>query len=121
MRALSHAHAPDSQETWENLPTLTKELVGGYHSFLSWSSTPTEQLESVQRPMFIKRFENATANQRRQASAPDRLRDPRSELETRPVQQIETRDDCEPREKVGAPPELIKALRQRLSGGGGIL
>lgn len=116
MRALSHAHAPDSESAWENLPTLTKELVGGYHSFLSWSATPTEQLESVQRPMFIKRFEARTAQNRQQASAPVRLRDPRTELETRPVQQIEAHDDFERKEKIGAPPELMKALRQRLSG-----
>ena len=116
MRALSHAHAPDSQETWENLPSLTKELVGGYHSFLSWSSTPTEQLESVQRPMFIKRFENATASQRQQASAPARLRDPKRQLETRPVEQIEEQAE-EVREKLAMPPELMKALRSRLLGG----
>lgn len=117
MRALSRAHSPEGREIWENLPTLTRELVGGFHSFLAWSSTPTEQLESVQRPMFIKRFETRTAQNRQQASAPVRLRDPQRQLETKPVQQIEEHDDYEPGEKVGAPPELMKALRQRLFGG----
>lgn len=117
MRSLSRAHSPEGREIWENLPTLTKELVGGFHSFLAWSSTPTEQLESVQRPMFIKRFEARTAQNRQRASAPVQLRDPQRQLETKPVQQIEEHDDYEPGEKVGAPPELMKALRQRLFGG----
>ena len=117
MRALSRAHSPEGREIWENLPTLTRELVGGFHSFLAWSSTPTEQLESVQRPMFIKRFETKTAQNRQQASAPVQLRDPQRQLETKPVQQIEEHENPEPGEKIGAPPELMRSLRQRLFGG----
>lgn len=117
MRSLSRAHSPEGHEVWESLPTLTKELVGGFHSFLAWSSTPTEQLESVQRPMFIKRFETKTAQNRQQASAPVQLRDPQRQLETKPVQQIEEHENPEPGEKIGAPPELMRSLRQRLFGG----
>ena len=112
MRSLSRAHSPEGREVWESLPTLTKELVGGFHSFLAWSSTPTEQLESVQRPIFIK-----TAQNRQQASAPVQLRDPQRQLETKPVQQIEEHKNYEPGEKIGAPPELMRSLRQRLFGG----
>ncbi len=117
LRALGHAYSPDSRETWNSLPPVTREIIGGYQSFVNWSAIPVDKLETVQRPMFIKQYELRMNQKRQQAATPQALRNPeRASLETVQVTEIEGPQDLD-REKVGAPPELMQALRKRLRGG----
>jgi len=74
LRALRMSYAPESEQVWKELPEITKQCVGGYSTFRAWGNTDTASLESVQRPMFIKRFEVYQSRERKELSVPEGLR-----------------------------------------------
>ena len=82
LRALRNAYAPESEKVWEELPDITKQIVGGYATFRAWGNTENSSLESVQRPMFIKRFEELQKRVRKEGSAQERFREPLPSLMT---------------------------------------
>jgi hypothetical protein len=76
LRALRDAYAPNSEEVWNELPETTRLIVGGYATFRAWGNTDTASLESVQRPMFMKRFEEYQRRERKEAAIPRGMREP---------------------------------------------
>lgn len=113
IRALRQSHAPDSEMYWEQLPDITKQIVGGYSAFRQWGSTSIESLESVQRPMFIKRFEEYQRREMTAAITPASVRTPQPALpETPKTEQIEQKNSG----GVEAPADMVNALRERLKG-----
>ena len=76
LRALRDAYAPNSEEVWNGLPETTRLIVGGYATFRAWGNTDTASLESVQRPMFMKRFEEYQRRERKEAAIPRGMREP---------------------------------------------
>ena len=112
IRALRQAYAPDSETVWEQLPDITKRIVGGYSTFRQWGNTSLETLESVQRPMFIKRFEEYQRREMTDAITPASVRLPQPALPDSPkreqIEQKSTGDGIE------APADLMKALKERL-------
>ena len=115
IRALGRAYAPDSREVWDSLPDHTRQIVGGYATFRAWGNTETAQLESVQRPMFVKRFENMQLQKRKQAAIPPTFRQPLPELTEQrppaiPEKTAEAGARCE------APSRMMEELRRHLTG-----
>lgn len=114
IRALRQAYSPDSETIWEQLPDITKRIVGGYSTFRQWGNTSLESLESVQRPMFIKRFEEYQRREMTAAITPAEIRVPQPALpETPKREQIEQKNEGE---GVEAPSDMMRALRERLKG-----
>lgn len=74
MRALESAGSINSTKAWAALDATTKEIVGGYHTFIAWSNMSRDQLESFQRTSFIKCYEQLTLKQRQNGSLPDNYR-----------------------------------------------
>ena len=142
MKALGYAYAPEGFDKWIRLPDVTKEIVGGFSEFKEWANTPTADLMSVQRPMFIKRFEEKMRTMRMRGSVPNNLQTPMKQLDSegRPLleggrnnnqsgkqmaQQIPVRKDrpfkdrIKDEDYVELPPgvdERLAELRRRLSG-----
>ncbi len=144
MKALSYAGLPEPEayEYWNRLPDITKEIVGSFTEFKAWSYTETSELMSVQRPMFIKRFEEKTRTMRMRGSVPNNLQTPMKQLDSegRPLleggrnnnqsgkqmaQQIPVRKDrpfkdrIKDEDYVELPPgvdDRLAELRRRLSG-----
>lgn len=113
IRALRQAYAPDSERIWEQLPDITKQIVGGYSAFRQWGNTSLESLETVQRPMFIKRFEEYQRREMTDAITPASVRLPQPALPESPKrEQIEQKNE---EEGIEAPSDMMKALRERLS------
>ena len=121
LKALRNAYAPNSDRVWESLPDITKMCVGGYATFRAWGNTELSALESVQRPMFVKRFESYQARERKEAAVPDGLR-------KKPLPAVEshkagrnTAIGCDRKIQDGkraeAPADKLKKLRERLGGG----
>lgn len=114
IRALRQAYSPDSEMYWEQLPDLTKKIVGGYTTFRQWGNTSLETLESVQRPMFLKRFEEYQRREMMDKITPISIRPPQTAIPTTPrTELIEERKS----EGVEAPKEMLKKLKERLNGG----
>lgn len=115
LRALRMSYAPDSEDVWNQLPEITKKIVGGYATFRAWGNTELSALESVQRPMFVKRFEEYTQREREAAAIPENLRKPQPVLPEPPA-----RPAIEDRRKAGdsveAPQAMMKRLREKLGG-----
>ena len=76
LRALRNAYAPESERIWNELPEITKQIVGGYATFRAWGNTETASLETVQRPMFMKRFEELQSRIRKEAAVDEKFREP---------------------------------------------
>lgn len=115
IRALRQAYAPNSEDIWDQLPDITKQIVGGYSTFRQWGNTSLESLESVQRPMFIKRFEEYQRREMTDAITPASVRLPQPALPDTPkVEQIEQKKEGG---GVEAPADMMKALRERLNNG----
>ena len=113
IRALRQAYAPNSKDIWDQLPDITKQIVGGYSTFRQWGNTSLETLEGVQRPMFIKRFEEYQHREMTAAITPASVRPPQPALpETPKHEQIEQKKEGG---GVEAPADMMKALRERLS------
>ena len=113
LRALRQSYSPDAETYWEQLPERTKLIVGGFATFRAWGNTSLESLESVQRPMFIKRWEEYQRREMTEAAIPAGLRTPQPALEETPRVQIE--DKQERGNGVEAPADMIQALRERLN------
>ena len=115
IRALRQAYAPNSENIWDQLPDITKQIVGGYSTFRQWGNTSLETLEGVQRPMFIKRFEEYQHREMTAAITPAGVRLPQPALPDTPkVEQIEQKKEGG---GVEAPADMMKALRERLNNG----
>ena len=115
MKALGHAGSPEAADYWDRLPEVTREIVGGFSEFREWANTPTVDLMSVQRPMFIKRFEEVTRRRRLVGSVPESLRIPERSLAERAPSAIEDKSlRHEGRKTVEAPKDLIAGLKRRL-------
>lgn len=115
LRALRMSYAPESEQVWNDLPEITKQCVGGYATFRAWGNTDTASLESVQRPMFVKRFEVYQSRERKELSVPEGLRKkPLPTVETMAGTQKAIEADTEKRESVPAPADRMKKLRERL-------
>ena len=115
MRALGHAGGLDAADHWEMLPDVTQEIVGSYFEFIQWSNMPTVDLMSVQRPMFIKRFEEKTKQRRLAGPLPGQLRAPTKSIEGNLPPALEDKTEGIANEKTRAPAELLARLRERLS------
>lgn len=116
LRALREAYAPDSEEVWNQLPDITKKIVGGYATFRAWGNTELSALESVQRPMFVKRFEEYSQRGRQAAAIPQALRKPEPALPQPPARTaIEDKESTG--ERVQAPKEMLEQLYQKLGRG----
>ena len=114
MKALGQAGSPDAVERWKKLPEVTREIVGGFSEFREWSLLPATDLMTVQRPMFIKRFEERTKQKRLSAPLPIQLRKPERTLEEHLPPLIEDRQDQKTGRGTAAPADLIAKLRERL-------
>ncbi len=113
IRALRQAYSPDSEMYWEQLPDLTKKIVGGYTTFRQWGNTSLETLESVQRPMFLKRFEEYQRREMMDKITPIGVRPPQTAIPETPQRNlIEERKS----EGVEAPEEMLRRLKERLKG-----
>ena len=115
MKALGQAGSPDAVERWKKLPEVTREIVGGFSEFREWSLLPATDLMTVQRPMFIKRFEERTKQKRLSAPLPIQLRKPERTLEEHLPPLIEDRQDQKTGRGTAAPADLIAKLRERLA------
>jgi hypothetical protein len=114
VRALRRSYAPDSEQVWEQLPDITKMIVGGYSAFRQWGNMSVESLESVQRPMFIKRFEEYQRREMQNMSIPASVRVPQPTLPAEPKrEQIEQKHTGG---GVEAPADLMQKMRERLKG-----
>jgi hypothetical protein len=120
LRALRMSYAPESEQVWNELPDVTKQCVGGYATFRAWGNTENSSLESVQRPMFIKRFEELQKRVRKEGSAQERFREPLPSLMTAEQKTIDYRPETP--DKAPAKPsgrsraDDLAELRKRLSG-----
>ena len=121
LRALRNAYAPESEKIWNELPETTKQCVGGYATFRAWGNTENSSLESVQRPMFIKRFEELQKRIRKEGSAQERFREPLPSLMTAEQKTIDYRPETP--DKAPAKPsgrsraDDLAELRKRLRRG----
>lgn len=116
LRALREAYAPDSEEVWNQLPDITKKIVGGYATFRAWGNTELSALESVQRPMFVKRFEEYSQRERQAAAIPQALRKPEPALPEPPAKPA-IEDKQSTGESTQAPKEKLEALYKKLGRG----
>ena len=115
LKALGHAGSPEAADYWQQLPETTKEIVGGFFVFVEWANTPTIDLMNVQRPMFIKRFEELTKRKRAAGAIPEPVRTPTKALEEHAPPAIESRGSgTGSGERVEAPKDLIEKLKRRL-------
>lgn len=115
IRALRRSYAPDSEQVWEQLPETTKLVVGGYSTFRQWGNMSIESLESVQRPMFIKRFEEYQRREMQNNSLPEAVR---MKLPTLPAEPKRVQiEDKRTGDGVEAPADRLQELRKRLGNG----
>lgn len=113
IRALRQAYSPDSETYWDQLPDLTKKIVGGYSTFRQWGNTSLETLETVTRPMFIKRFEEYQRREAMDAITPIAVRPPQPAIPETPKRDM---IEAKKSEGVEAPEELLRKLKERLNG-----
>ncbi len=117
LRALRNAYAPESEQVWNDLPEITKEVVGGYATFRAWGNTDTASLESVQRPMFTKRFEEMQRRTRKEGAAQPQFREPLPALPDACPAQVIPQIEDHTGGGVPAPEDMMQRLRERLGGG----
>lgn len=117
IRALRMSHAPESERVWSDLPEVTKLIVGGYATFRQWGNTETTSLESVQRPMFVKRYEELQRRERKNASLPAVLRERMPMIEQEHHEAIQMQENHSG-ERVAAPEDKMTEMRKKLRGGG---
>jgi hypothetical protein len=122
LRALRNAYAPESEKIWNELPDITKQIVGGYATFRAWGNTETASLETVQRPMFMKRFEELQRRIRKEAAVDEKFREPLPALSGSEHTAIEYKaeeQDREPAKPSGrSRTDDLAELRKRLLRGG---
>lgn len=115
MKALGHAGSPEAVDYWKRLPDITKEIVGGFSEYREWANMPTVDLMSVQRPMFIKRYEEKERIRRLRGSVPTSLKPPAKQLTEQVAARLERKERAVGN-GVPAPADRIKELRRRLTG-----
>lgn len=115
LRALRHAYAPESRDIWDQLPDMTKLVVGGYSTFRAWGNTETTSLQSVQRPMFVKRYEEYQQRKRKEAAIPKNYREPFPSLPSLAEKPKIPECNGNKGKTVQAPEDKIEALRVRLA------
>ncbi len=115
VRALRHAYAPESRDIWDQLPDLTKLVVGGYSTFRAWGNTETTSLQSVQRPMFIKRFEEYQRRKRKDAAIPMLFREPFPALPKLTEKPKISEFNGNKGKTIQAPEDKMEALRVKLA------
>lgn len=115
LRALRRSYAPESMEVWEGLPEETRLIIGGYATFRAWGNTETTALESVQRPMFMKRFEELQRRRRKEAATPKALRERLPELPATDKPEMAIEDKQSAVDRIAAPAEMMEQLRKRLA------
>lgn len=113
MRAMGYAGSPEAAVHWERLSDITRSIVGGFSEFKEWANTPTADLMSVQRPMFIKRYEDAMKTERMRGAVPASMAPPVRRLVENTAGRIEQKS-YKPGGGVEAPADRLKALRERL-------
>lgn len=113
LRALRMSYAPEAVEVWNQLPEDTRLIVGGFSTFRAWGNTDTAALESVQRPMFVKRFEEIQRKKRKEGAIPRALREPLPRMAAFEPERIEQKQP----EGGGtqSPPGLLAELKRRLA------
>ena len=116
MKALGHAGSSEAADYWNRLPEMTKEIVGGFSEYREWANMPTVDLMSVQRPMFIKRFEEKERVKRFRGAVPTSLNPPVKRLEEQVAARLEEKVH-RPGSGVSAPEDMIAALKRRLTAG----
>ena len=116
MKALGHAGSPEAADYWNRLPETTKEIIGGFSEYREWANMPTVDLMSVQRPMFIKRFEEKERVRRFRGAVPTSLNPPVKRLEEQVAARLEEKVH-RPGSGVSAPEDMIAALKRRLTAG----
>ena len=118
LRALRYSYAPESDLVWNNLPEIIKQCVGGYATFRAWGNTDSGELETVQRPMFMKRFEVLQKRDRIEQTVPEGLRKKPLPVISGPMagEQKAIEADREKRDAVPGPKDRLAKLRERLSG-----
>lgn len=114
MKALGHAGSPEASNYWNRLPAITKEIVGGFSEYKEWANTPTVELMSVQRPMFIKRYEEKERVLRLRGAVPAQLTPPMKQLTEQTVARLEDKLR-KPGGGVEAPADMMARLRERLN------
>lgn len=117
MNALGYAGRIDAFDYWQQLPEFTKQIVGGFCQFKEWAVMDTGDLMNVQRPMFIKRFEDLSKRNRAAGAIPSWTRTPEKSLEGSRPPAIEDKSGsgCGGlKEKTQAPADLLARLRERL-------
>ena len=118
LRALRMSYAPESEQVWKELPEITKQCVGGYSTFRAWGNTDTASLESVQRPMFIKRYEVYQSRERKELSVPEGLRKkPLPSISGSEHTAIEEKPVTPDKNRTEAPADKMAELRRRLGRG----
>ena len=117
MKVLGNAGRIDAFEYWQQLPEFTKQIVGGFCQFKEWAAMDTGDLMNVQRPMFIKRFEDLSKRNRAAGAIPAWTRASTKSLEGYTPPAIEDKSGSSgsgTREKTKPPEDLLARLRQRL-------
>lgn len=115
MKALGHSGSPEAIDYWDKLPEITRKIVGSFREFQEWGNTPTVDLMSVQRPMFIKRFEEMSRVERLRGAVPTALTPPSRQLTAETVAKLEEHSgQSEEHERTEAPKDRLAELRKRL-------
>lgn len=115
MKALGHAGSPEAPDYWNRLPDITKEIVGSFSEYRQWALMPTVDLMSVQRPMFIKRYEEKSRIRRLRGAIPEALNPQVKKLTEQTVARLEDKTRATST-GVEAPAAMIEGLRRRLTG-----
>ena len=113
-KELRYASGTDAKEHWNALPEITKQIVGGFAQFAAWSNTPESDLITVQRPMFVKRYESILKANRQRNAVPVGLRKPVKAIAAEQFPAIEQR--TRNAERAMPPDGLLGGLRDRLNG-----
>jgi len=115
MKALGHSGSPEAIDYWDRLPEITRKIVGSFREFQEWGNTQTCDLMSVQRPMFIKRFEEMSRAERLRGAVPTNLAPPSKQLTAETIAKLEDRSgQTEEHKAVEAPHERLNELKRRL-------
>lgn len=114
MKALGHAWSTDAEGYWKRLPEITREIVGSFSEYKTWANMPTAELMSVQRPMFIKRYEEKERVRRFRGALPFALTPPVRQLTEQTVARLEEKTNTTSA-GVEAPASMIEELRRRLA------
>ena len=115
MKALGYAGSPEAVDHWNRLSEITKEIVGGFSEYVAWANTPTVDLMSVQRPMFIKRYEEAEKIRRFRGAVPSNLTPPMRQLTEKTAARLEDHGTHKAGGGIEAPADMMKRLRERLA------